>query len=649
MRNRKLKSALQAVADGHSVLPLHWATNGRCSCRKRDCASVGKHPLTRHGVHDATRNEATIRHWWSKYPKANIGVATGKISDLIVIDVDTRHGGKESLARFESENGPLPDGPIGRTGVGLHRYFKYSTASVGNKVGLLPGVDVRSDGGYVVYPGSIHRSGRRYRWVHGKSPSKIRTLPFPASLLRLAKARTPSAPPESEPSIPKGKRNATLTSHAGAMRHRGMTCEAIEAALLKDNSLRCDPPLPESEVLNIVRSVGKYPPRRKHKQTVAEWAQQDDATVTAPVEDQSVPPDDWRAKPFRGKWTVGLPEALFREYLILPRGIPFVASLWVIATHIFQIFESFPYLAVTSPTKRCGKTTFALLLELLCARPLMAVNISEAALFRYIATEKPTVIIDEAEALRNKNSDRTQYLLPILQAGYKDGSFVPRCVGSDFKVKKFGVYCPKAVLAIGSLPDTLTDRSILVSMRRRLTTEVVGRFRRRVASEQASGIVSAISSWAEAHKEQVAKVYSKQDLDFLRDREADIWEPLFAIAAVAVPERIEELKNIALHLSSQKELLDADDSQGIQLLSDIRSIFAGSSRDSIPSADLVKRLQKHAANHWAEDFSQTKLARLLRPFGITPQQLWLDEGNIRGYRREDFEPTFERYLPTENC
>jgi hypothetical protein len=594
-------------------------------------------------------DEATIRRWWRKYPKANIGVATGKVSDLIVVDVDTRHGGKESLARFESENGPLPVCPVMRTGGGVHLHFKYSTRSLGNKVGLLPGVDVRSDGGYVVYSGSIHKSGKRYRWLHGRSPRKTRTPPFPKSLLKLAKSRSGSTPLESESLIPEGKRNAILTSLAGSMRRRGMSCEAIEAALLKDNAQRCDPPLPESEVLNIVRSVCKYPPARKNDKTVIKPVEQGDATVTTPVDGQSVPPDDWRAKPLRGIWTVGLPEAFFRDYLILPSGIPFVASLWVIATYIFQLFDSFPYLAVTSPTKRCGKTTFALLLELLCARPLMAVNISEAALFRYIATEKPTVIIDEAEALRNKHSDRTQYLLPILQAGYKNGSFVPRCVGSDFKVKKFPVYCPKAVLAIGNLPDTLTDRSILVSMRRRLNIEVVLRFRRRVASMQASGIVSAISSWAIANRDQVAKVYSKQNLDFLRDREADIWEPLFAIAAVAVPERIEELKKIALHLSSQKELLDADDSQGIQLLSDIRTIFAATSRDSIPSADLVERLQKHAANHWAEDFSQMKLARLVRPFGITPQQLWLDAGNVRGYRRKDFTSAFDRYLPTEAC
>lgn len=262
MKNRKLKSALQgAVLYGYSVLPLHWAEKKRCSCSDPQCSSVGKHPLTPHGVKDATTDEATIRQWWREFPKANIGVATGKVSYLIVIDVDTRHGGIESLQQFENDNGPLPEGPVVRTGGGgLHLYLGYSGGIVGNKVGLLPGIDVRSDGGYVVYPGSIHKSGKRYLWLHNKSPQKVLTPPFPASLQEVAKARMHSSSLESEPTISEGERNSTLASLAGAMRSRGMTHEAIEAALLQDNHLRCDPPLPDAEVCSIARSISRYPP-----------------------------------------------------------------------------------------------------------------------------------------------------------------------------------------------------------------------------------------------------------------------------------------------------------------------------------------------------------------------------------------------------
>jgi hypothetical protein len=258
-RFSQMTRALRAARQGRRILPLNWAKSGKCGCGDPECGSVGKHPLTAHGVNDATTNEATIQGWWREYPKANVGVATGKASDLVVLDVDPRHGGLESLRNFENENGPLPNVPAVRTGGGgLHFYFKY-LPGLGNKTGLLPGLDVKSDGGYVVYPGSRHKSGRRYCWLYGRTPRKVSTAPFPASLLKLIRPRTSSATLDFDAVIPSGRRNATLTSLAGTMRSRGMTQQAIEAALLEENRLRCDPPLSNDEVSGIARSISKYP------------------------------------------------------------------------------------------------------------------------------------------------------------------------------------------------------------------------------------------------------------------------------------------------------------------------------------------------------------------------------------------------------
>ncbi len=360
--------------------------------------------------------------------------------------------------------------------------------------------------------------------------------------------------------------------------------------------------------------------------------------------------DDWRGKPLRGAWPVRLAEALFVDYLILPDGVPFVAALWVIGTYIFKIFDCFPYLTVTSPTKRCGKTRFAEILEPLCSHPLMSVNVSEAALFRSIESDKPpTVIIDEAEALRNRQSERAQYLLAILHAGFKEGAHVLRCVGRENKVTKFSVYCPKVALAIGNLPDTLMDRSVVIRMRRHLRTEVIARFRRRLAAQQAQSIVSAIAVWAESNKERVSEAYVKQDLEFLKDREADIWDPLFAIASVAVPERLEELKRIAVRLSSEKATLDVDDSQGLRLLADIRTVFLKSKRTKITTVNLIHKLQGELDSQWGEDLTPINLSRMLRPFGVTSRQLWIDDSNNRGYDRDDFRVVFERYLPPDTA
>jgi hypothetical protein len=411
--------------------------------------------------------------------------------------------------------------------------------------------------------------------------------------------------------------------------------------------IRIIPPFPKAK--DVTEWAERGGTKRELQRVVASTTpiERGHAAVTAAVDGESLSKDDWRARSLRGAWAVRLPEGLFLDYLMLPTGVSFVASLWVIGTYIFEDFDCFPYLTITSPTKRCGKTRFGEILELLCCRSMMSVNVSEAALFRLIDSDKPTLIVDEAEALRNRGSERAQYLLSVLQAGFKQGASVPRCVGRDYKVKKFSVYCPKAILAIGNLPDTLTDRSIVVSMRRHLPSEHVARFHRRFASQQAAGIVSTIDTWADAHKEQISKAYLKQNLDFLKDREADIWEPLFAIASVVVPERLEELKRIAIRLSGEKASMDVDDSQGLRLLADTHIVFSATKRNAIPSVELVDRLRKDMASHWGEELTQIKFARLLRPFGISPQQIWVDERNFRGYRRDDFNSAFERYLPPD--
>jgi 5S rRNA maturation endonuclease (ribonuclease M5) len=388
--------------------------------------------------------------------------------------------------------------------------------------------------------------------------------------------------------------------------------------------------------------------KKQLKQLVADAAifERSEAPVSTPIKDQSesLRASDWRAQPLRGAWVIHLLESFFLDYVILPGGMPFVLSLWSIGTRIFNLFDCFPYLMVTSPTKRCGNTRSAEVLELLCARSLMSVSVSEAALFRSIASQQPTVIIDEAEALRNKNSERAQYLLAILHAGFRKGAFVLRCVGKNHEVEKFPVYGPKVVLAIGNLPDTLRDRSILIAMRRRMKDEVVGRFRRRIAAEQATGVVSAVSDWVKEHTEQIAKGYNLQNLDFLQDREAELWEPLFAIASVAVPERLGELKGIALQLSGEKAKFDVDDSVGIKLLANMHEIFEKDRKLSFPTEQLIFKLKGLPESRW-EELTPVKLARLLRPFGISPRQLWTGDGNARGYDFKDCKSAFDRYLP----
>lgn len=160
-----LDIALGYAAQGLAVVPL-WGPHGRrCSCRAGlNCDRPGKHPRTRHGVSGATTDTKRIRAW--KWETANIGIATGERSGLVVLDVDPRNHGHVELCKLIGRLGKLPEGPTAFTGGrGVHLLFRYPGIALRGKAA--PGVDVKADGGYVVAPPSVHSSGRTYDWLRG--------------------------------------------------------------------------------------------------------------------------------------------------------------------------------------------------------------------------------------------------------------------------------------------------------------------------------------------------------------------------------------------------------------------------------------------------------------------------------------------------
>ncbi len=164
-----LATALDYASDGWHVLPLHSLAGPElCTCRDAStCGSPAKHPITRNGLTEATTDPVIIKSWWEKWPEANIGIRTGLISGIVVLDVDSYHGGDEGLATLVAEYGELPPTMEAETGGG-GRHLVFSHPGEGydirNKAGLAPGVDVRGDGGYIVAPPSLHVSGAFYQW-----------------------------------------------------------------------------------------------------------------------------------------------------------------------------------------------------------------------------------------------------------------------------------------------------------------------------------------------------------------------------------------------------------------------------------------------------------------------------------------------------
>jgi hypothetical protein len=218
----------------------------------------GKLPLTEHGFKEASTDADMIRRWFAKWPDANVAIPTGPASGLFVLDVDPRHGGDKSVAALEEKYGAFPTTLEARTGGGgRHLYFALSNGeNIRNSAGKLgPGLDVRGDGGYVVGPPSIHPETKKgYAWANREKPA-----PAPAWLIQALSAPSPVSESVYGAAIPAGQRNDALMRIAGAMRRKGCTAEAIEAALLAENERRCNPPLPEPEVSGIAHSVSRYP------------------------------------------------------------------------------------------------------------------------------------------------------------------------------------------------------------------------------------------------------------------------------------------------------------------------------------------------------------------------------------------------------
>ena len=188
---------------------------------------------------------------------------------------------------------------------------------------------------------------------------------------------------------------------------------------------------------------------------------------------------------------------IIRDYVVLTPAQADAVTLWAAHTHTLEAFETTPFLAVTSPEKRCGKTRLLDVLELVVAKPWRTIMPSEAVLFRKIDATRPSLMLDEADAIFNAKNQNTEPLRAVLNAGNRRGTTVPRCVGPTQQLTDFGVFCAKVIAGIGELPDTIADRSIPIRLARKRPDEQAARFRRREAEAAGEPVRQALASWAQ--------------------------------------------------------------------------------------------------------------------------------------------------------
>ena len=353
-------------------------------------------------------------------------------------------------------------------------------------------------------------------------------------------------------------------------------------------------------------------------------------------------PEPW-AEPVEGVALINDIVDMIKRYVALPEGAAETIALWILHTYTLEAAFISPILAITSPQKRCGKTTLLTILNSLVCKPLPASNVSPAALFRAVEKWKPTLLIDEADSFL-KNSDE---LRGILNSGHsRPTAYVMRTTGENHEVVKFSTWGAKAIALIGKLPDTLEDRALVVSMRRKRPDETVKKLR----ADQLDGfhdMARKCSRWAGDNLDTLESVDSEIPT-FLHDRAADNWSALLGIADTLGGTWPEQARKAAATISGGA----VEETAKIQLLGDIQDLYQELDTDRLPSELIVERLVKMESRDWPEwkngkPITKIQLARQLKPFGIIPTQ-WRDgDETHRGYQQKDLADSFDRYLRDE--
>jgi putative DNA primase/helicase len=314
------------------------------------------------------------------------------------------------------------------------------------------------------------------------------------------------------------------------------------------------------------------------------------------------------------------------QYVSLDPDYAVATAFWVIHTYLLDCTYITPRLAITAPEKRCGKSTLVNWLRSVVQRPLVSVNITAAAVYHVVDDQHPTLLIDEADTFLSIDNE----LRGILNSGHEKGGTVQRWDARAKSVVPYSTFSACAISLIGNLPSTLQDRSIRIRLRRRRPEEKIVSLRAGVSSE----LPGRCARWA---LDNNCWLDDPAIPEQLFNRVEDNWRPLLAIADVVGGPWPEKLRAIAVKMAELEA--GEDPSLGTQLLQDIRDIFGGTAW--ITTSALVSGL---TAKLWPM-MNGKKLAGMLKPYGIEPQQVRRGRDVERGYLAADFADSFARYVP----
>ena len=351
-----------------------------------------------------------------------------------------------------------------------------------------------------------------------------------------------------------------------------------------------------------------------------------------------------------------------KRYVVFPfaKEQSLIVALWIAHTWFFKAFDYTPYLSVRSPAIRSGKTRLFEVSKTLCRNVEMTEGATAAALIRMINdTNPPTFLLDEMDTVYNRRTSdpEAENMRRFLNAGFKRGAVFCRCAwhGKEIFVEKLPAFCPKAIAAVGDcLPDSVADRSIPIELERQKKGKKAQKMRDRDATASTTSLRDELKVLSRRQKllETLNKARPEMP-DELNDRQQDICEPLLAIADEAGEKWGKAARAALKKLYGQQ---DKERDLSVRLLADIKRIFDQAEEPAISTEALLRELVEIADDApWAEWFEDllkngkiksagSKLAYRLKRYGIKPITVRIEDETPRGYRRDQFEDTWERYL-----
>jgi hypothetical protein len=362
-----------------------------------------------------------------------------------------------------------------------------------------------------------------------------------------------------------------------------------------------------------------------------------------------IDPEPW-PYPVSGNMLLDELAGLVDKHIVVDDHGKVAIALWTVLAYLVDVVDIMPNLAITSPEKRCGKSTLLELLMRLVRRPMPGVMLSPATVFRAIEKWHPTLLIDEADGLlKNGRGDDNLELRSVINSGHTRAfAFVPRCEGENHEVRNFSTWSPKAIALIGRMPDSMADRSIHIEMRRKAKTDTIAKLRETqpgVFEELQQKIIRFVIDNGDA-----IKAVTPSFPPGLNDRAEDNWSPLFAIAEIAGGNWKDLAWRAAVALSGDD---DSADNFATILLRTLKQDFEDQGENHSSgfqsTTDICEHLNQDKEAPWQgakfkNGMTEELLARRLHPYKVKSDRPFINGKKVRGFYWSKLNPVFERYL-----